>query len=539
MPNMHSETTQWLPKGLFHPGSEAEWRDFILKELKGVPFEKVLSKSLEGEQIFPFYTQSSETEIPYLEISEWFDFIREVNPPYLRILQPLISDGTETLESDYTCDEICTVLNEERTIDEISSQVHPWIDIRFAYSEKVRQSLTLKGFKGFADWSNQATPFSTDWPHGFRPYCFSARAYHHAGSNAVQDIAFVLQDFLSWADQWTDQGFKIEDALPFVHFRFSLGPDLFSGMALIRAFRGLYFQLLKKYGVGHPESPVILADASLRFYTSLDPHNNLLRAGAAAVAAMATGCAAFEAWPFSGKAPRAFAYRMNRNMIRLMREESYISYTADPLGGAWALESLTWSRMQVAEKHLRISEENLSQLSAFRESQLSDSQKVISDLSATGRLNMIGVNLQADLHQEIAGFYHFEGMPENIFRIAQPFEAIQLQGRTLPGYRFHFTCSEKECQARADFIRQFMSVCGLKETDHAQALWVLCGKDEDYKDAATLNLLNESKGSRHWLLAGNPQEGQAVLKAHGIKTFIHLQSNRVKTAQILHQLLSE
>jgi hypothetical protein len=151
---------------------------------------------------------------------------------------------------------------------------------------------------------------------------------------------------------------------------------------------------------------------------------------------------------------------------------------------------------------------------------------------------MIGVNLHADLSQEAEGLYHFDGMPDKVCRLAAPFETLQLQGRTLPGYRFHFTCAEKDCQARADFVKQFMSVCGLKQSDHPEALWVLCGKDEDYTTSAVLQTLNETKASRIWILAGNPKEGKELLENAGVQNFIHLQSNRVNTAQMLHKWLS-
>lgn len=539
MPNSHSETTHWLPAGLFSPGTEEEWKALILKELKGLPFEKVLSSTLEGEEIQPFYTEASESKIPYLQHSDWFGFIREENPAYLRILQTLNPNVSEPFETDFSADEMCWVIQEESAIEALASVAHSHVDIRLPYSEGIRAAILSRGIKGFADWRAESTPLSMNWPKDFRPYSFSARPYHLSGSNAIQEIAFVLHDFVCWADQVTEQeGVPLFTILPFVHFRFSLGPDLLSGMALIRAFRGLYFQLLKKYQIEQPESPVILADASLRFYTSLDANNNLLRAGSAGMAAMSTGCAGFEAWPFSGKAPQAFANRMNRNLIRLMREESYVSYTADPLGGAWALENLTWNRMLAAEQLLQACETNLSQLASFKQAQIRASRTQMEDLVATGRLNLIGVNLHADLSQEAEGLYHFDGMPDKVFRLAAPFETLQLQGRTLPGYRFHFTCAEKDCQARADFVKQFMSVCGLKQSDHPEALWVLCGKDEDYTTSAVLQTLNETKASRIWILAGNPKEGKELLENAGVQIFIHLQSNRVNTAQMLHKWLS-
>jgi hypothetical protein len=410
-----------------------------------------------------------------------------------------------------------------------------WLDLRFPYQADKVDQLLQAGNKGFGRWDLTHVPMHTQWPVGFSPYAFRADLYHHQGSNGTQEIAWVLHDLVQWLHEWTEKGFSVEQAQSLIHFRFSLGTELMASVAKIRAFRGLYFRLLQQYGIENPKQPQILTDASLRYYSSLDSYNNVLRAGTGAFAALSSGCTTFEIHPFSPSGSEETGNRLSRNLIRLLKEESQVGRTADPFGGAWALEAYTWQLMQESEKLLLNTESQGAQATSFKIDILKQSRDQLSQNFNKGKTRLVGVNYQAARYSEAPQVFNFPGMPQPLFRLAEPFERLQSAAQSLPGYSIEFLCPEKLCQARADFIRQFMAVCGLYQTNDQSALCIICGKDEDYTTQENLDKMRNLSKDLPLVLAGKPLEGIELLNEAGIQDFIQVNSDRIALGKLFQE----
>jgi hypothetical protein len=296
---------------------------------------------------------------------------------------------------------------------------------------------------------------------------------------------------------------------------------------------------MKQYGIENPLQPQILTDASLRYYSSLDSYNNVLRAGTGAFAALSSGCTTFEIHPFSSSGSEETGNRLGRNLIRLLKEESQVGRTADPLGGAWALESYTWQLMQEAEKLLQNTEAQGNLADSHKKNILEQTRFQLSQSFNKGKTRLIGVNYQAARYSVAPNVFSFQGMPQPLFRLAEPFEQMQSAAQSLPGYSIEFLCPEKLCQARADFIRQFMAVCGLYQTNDQSALCIVCGKDEDYTTQETLDKIRNLSKELPLVLAGKPAEGMELLKEAGIRDFIQINSDRIALGKSLHQWMQQ
>lgn len=538
MPEVEKKFTLPELEALFQPGSPEEWNNLIVKELKGYPLEKLPTLTRDGFSIQPFYSPDSESEIPFLQEHSWYTFIRNLHPAPMSLLQAPDSLSGETLESDLAPEEITLILKNIRPENADSvTKGYFCLDIRTEPDKAWNQWLAGKQVAATADWPLVQVPLTPDWTVGFSPYCFRGDQWHYQGATDAQVLAFTLHDLWEWMHRWTEAGFSPEAAMNLVHFRFALGPDLFSGMALIRAFRGLYYKLMQAYGISEPAQPLIFASASLSYFSSLDSHNNILRAGTAAFSAMVTGCAAFETWPFSRKEKESFTARLNRNMVRMLREESYLGRTADPAGGAWMLEALTWNLMQAAEKILI----DLQEAGASAQNRIGDMLTMAAaqwqEDCAKARLVLIGVNKQVGPDAGKAGLYSTQDLiQEKLIRLAEPFEQLHLQTAGLPGYQIHYLCPESECQPRADFIRQFMAVCGFKTAQQKPGIWILCGKDEDYARPETQDILRELSGTGIVLLAGKVTD--SLWESNGITACIHQGADRVAVGRLLISLLT-
>jgi methylmalonyl-CoA mutase len=541
MPVSNSQDTHWLPSGMFLPGSNDEWKDLIIKELKGISYDTLQSQTEDGILLNPTYTREVEKTIPYFSDSAWFNFLRNINPPNLRTFQPDTNIFDQEKESNFSTDTLCLSIADFGSTPKqlFLPNSSYWIDMRFPYQTDKVEQLLQAGNKGFGRWDLAGVPMHTQWPADFSPYAFRADLYHHQGSNGTQEIAWVLHDLVQWLHEWTDKGFGVEQAQSLIHFRFSLGTDLMGSVSKIRAFRGLYFLLMKQYGIENPLQPQILTDASLRYYSSLDSYNNVLRAGTGAFAALSSGCTTFEIHPFSSSGSEETGNRLGRNLIRLLKEESQVGRTADPLGGAWALESYTWQLMQEAEKLLQNTEAQGNLADSYKKNILEQTRFQLSQSFNKGKTRLIGVNYQAARYSVAPNVFSFQGLPQPLFRLAEPFELLQSAAQSLPGYSIEFLCPEKLCQARADFIRQFMAVCGLYQTNDQSALCIVCGKDEDYTTQETLDKIRNLSKELPLVLAGKPAEGMELLKEAGIRDFIQINSDRIALGKSLHQWMQQ
>lgn len=530
----------------FETGNPDIWKALIEKELKGISFDKVQTRTMEGLVLEPFYMQEVEKDIPFLQHAEWYSFIRNLQSAPLQIRQTLIpSDISELQQASDVMPFHAgfTGFSAQVFSEAIQSLPIASIDVLDSFTESLKQEIHKAGLPGTTTWNLENLPIHSDWPENFRPYGFRADLYHYRGADAVQEIAYVLHDMISWIDKATRLGMPVADAVNRMHFRFAFGPDLFLSLAQIRAFRALYYRIMGLYGIEKISQPCILSENSLRYHSEADRHNNLLRSGTAAMAAMMTGNVSFEAWPFSSHEKRNFALRMSRNMIHLMRSESYIDKTRDPVGGSWYLESYTHSlylkAMETLQSLESMGDASAVQVKDLKKHQIENAANLRREAADTGKLKVLGINIFPNPKESQSLQFNLPGVPEDIVRLATPYEALMEQGRTLPGYSLHVISPISACQARIDFIQQFMATCGIPvSTERAGALIVLCGTDADYGKAETLTWIESQSRTATIVLAGAPADRKTVLEQAGIKRMITLNASRLEAARFFHSILN-
>jgi methylmalonyl-CoA mutase len=541
-----TESTKMNPREIqFETATPDIWKALIEKELKGISYDKVQTRTMEGLVLDPFYMPEVEKDIPYLQHAEWYSFIRNLQSAPLHIRQTLIpSDISELQQASDVMPFHAgfTGFSAEAFSEAIQRLPIASIDIRDYFTESLKQEIQKAGLPGTASWNLEDLPIHPDWPENFRPYGFRADLYHYRGADAVQEIAYILHDMISWIDKATRLGMAVADAVNRIHFRFALGPDLFLSLAQIRAFRALYYRVIGLYGIEDISQPCILTENSLRYHAEVDRHNNLLRSGTAAMAAMMTGSYSFEAWPFSSREKRNFALRMSRNMIHLMRSESYIDKTRDPVGGAWYLESYTYSlylkAMEMLQSLESIGDASAVQVKVLKNSQIDNSANLRREAADTGKLKLLGVNIFPNPKESQSLQFNLPGVPQDIVRLAAPYEALMEQGRSLPGYSLHLISPVSACQARIDFIQQFMATCGIPFTEDAGSLIILCGTDSDYTKAETLEWIQDQSRTATIVLAGAPADSKTILEQAGIKRMITLNASRIEAARFFHSILN-
>ncbi|MGE3724070.1 MAG: methylmalonyl-CoA mutase family protein [Candidatus Sericytochromatia bacterium] len=185
---------------------------------------------------------------------------------------------------------------------------------------------------------------------GYFSLALDGRVWHRAGASGIQELACLLASAVSYLREFDERGVAPEALIPRLHWTLAIGPDFLLELAKIRALRLLWQRVLGAYGL--KGSLWLHATSSPNYLSQVQPYTNLLRVTSQAFCAVLGGVSSLQTacfnQPFAADGyPDEFARRQARNVQLILREESNLARLIDPLGGAYAIETLT---QQVAEQ---------------------------------------------------------------------------------------------------------------------------------------------------------------------------------------------
>jgi methylmalonyl-CoA mutase N-terminal domain/subunit len=176
----------------------------------------------------------------------------------------------------------------------------------------------------------------------------SISGYHmrEAGSTAVQEVAFTIADAIAYVEAAVEAGLAVDDFAPRLSFFFACHMNFFEEVAKFRAARRLWARVMKeRFGATNEKSMI------LRFHTQTggatltaqQPENNIVRTATEALAAVLGGTQSLHTNSYD----EALGLPTEKSVTIALRTQQILGYeagvadTADPLGGAWFVESLT------------------------------------------------------------------------------------------------------------------------------------------------------------------------------------------------------
>jgi len=201
---------------------------------------------------------------------------------------------------------------------------------------------------------NDIVRFCVESVPRYHPISISGYHIREAGSTAVQELAFTLYDGLAYVMSAIEAGLKVDEFAPRLSFFFNAHNDFFEEIAKYRAARRLWAREMKARF--RPENAASLA---LRFHTQTagcaltaqQPYNNVVRVTLHALAAVLGGTQSLHTNSLDETLalPTEEAVKIAVRTQQIIAHESGVANTADPLGGAYYLESLT-NRMESEAK---------------------------------------------------------------------------------------------------------------------------------------------------------------------------------------------
>lgn len=171
--------------------------------------------------------------------------------------------------------------------------------------------------------------------------------FRDAGATAAQEMAFTLQDAVTYCSAVVNRGrMDIDEFAPVVSFFFYTHNDFFEEIAKYRAGRRLWAKIVRdRFGAKSPRSMMFRAGVVCGGSTlqASQPHNNIVRVSYQAMASALAGIQSMftAAWDEPFAIPTEETTTLALRTQQILAYETGVARTADPLGGSWYVESLT------------------------------------------------------------------------------------------------------------------------------------------------------------------------------------------------------
>ena len=157
-------------------------------------------------------------------------------------------------------------------------------------------------------------------------------------SSPVREISSALIHATKLMDTYTDFGYANDLVWRNLGLSLASGKNFLLDIAKQKALRLLLYQVGQAFELTHYTDVNINIRIEPLTDGKFQPHGNLIGGSVAALAAVVGGCDSVTVLPEDEN--NATMARIARNVCNILREESHLSNVADPMAGAYALESI-------------------------------------------------------------------------------------------------------------------------------------------------------------------------------------------------------
>jgi len=334
----------------FKPNTAEEWKNQLLKDLKGESYESLIWHNENGFDIQPFYTAEDlkQTYEPAFTHAQWEICVqgksgdsKELNAQLLQQLNAgatSVSVNCTGLDLAVALKDIrlnyiqSTFFTDEKTFEALKNYLEKNYDLdQIRCSVLSVQILNSRDLESWLRSNNSFKSFA-----GIKTMSANVLPFHNQGCLAYYEVALIMSQLTEYLE--TDK--KELPASKYV-VKAGVSSDYFIQIAKLRAIRRLWAVLKKEYGVLNDIH--LIVETSLTNKSISDSYNNLLRTTVEAMAAISGGCNELIVTDFDVLFPtnKTLAERMAVNQQLILKEESYFDKMADTACGSFYIESIT------------------------------------------------------------------------------------------------------------------------------------------------------------------------------------------------------
>lgn len=370
----------------FSPVDAQTWKEKIVRDLKGKPYENLTHSILGNITVKPDFTRSdsghntgvpgrsphargSKIESNVWEVAQRFggNDPKKVNETILHALMhgsnyiwleaSASSLATEHVLKDVHWPSVSIQWNTPST--SLVQEVRSWIQYTdwpadqltgcFGY-DPIGSALERGAFADdeaatTAEWCTLLAKHRNDFPR-CRYFQVSAAKLAEAGATPITEVGSAL----AWAHEYLvealEAGIPVDEFTARMQFTLGLGTDYFTELAKFRALRVLWSRIVRAYQPEHECSSItwVMGVSNTRYLSATDAYTNMLRSTTMAMSGALGGCDGLCMAPYDvhlEESDPRFAARIARNVSLILQEESHLDKVLDPAAGSYFIESLT------------------------------------------------------------------------------------------------------------------------------------------------------------------------------------------------------
>ena len=189
----------------------------------------------------------------------------------------------------------------------------------------------------------------------WHPISISGYHIREAGSTAAQEVAFTFAHAIAYVQAAIDRGLDVNSFGRRLSFFFNAHNNFLEEISKFRAARRLWARIMReKFGATEPKAQ------QLRFHTQTagstltaqQPDNNVVRVALQALGAVLGGTQSLHCNGLDEALglPTESAAQIALRTQQVIASETGVIKTVDPVGGSWAIETLTTKIEKEAEK---------------------------------------------------------------------------------------------------------------------------------------------------------------------------------------------
>ena len=399
--------------------SSKQWKQKIQFDLKGIEYNTLLTNTLEGVHIKPFYHAESFQSLKIKENVKEFSICQSIfihnEKKTNNLALDALNRGADSIyfTAEKTFD-IHSVLNNIEDKEIFFKFL--FLDLEFLKTlinsnKKNTLFINIDLVGNLAKTGNWF--FSNQKDHAILKSILDLNnsnnhmlgvdvsLYQNAGANSVQQVAYALahaNEYLNLIDKNNISGVKK------INFNFSIGSNYFFEIAKLRAFNYLWNKLAKVYS--YKLEAHIFSKPTFRNKSIYDYNVNMLRSTTECMSAILGGTNTISniAYDSIFHKKNEFGERIARNQLIILKEECKIK-DSNVSDGTYFIEELTY---EIATKALQIFKDIESNggfiqqlMKGTIQRKISESAKKEQDLFDKDSINLLGVNKFPNLEDKM------------------------------------------------------------------------------------------------------------------------------------------
>jgi len=440
--------------------STQEWKEKIIKDLKGADYDKKLVwRTDENFNVSPFYrsedienlasTQLKAGEYPYIRSSKKTDNswqirqdieVKDIDKANTEALDALMKGANslgfilmqQTISSQkdfsrllrgiqldvvelnfigpYASDYLSMLYNEAKAKGIDSSKLYGSIKYNPLAFTLCHGYEMDSDFKSSIKKLQKLVEFATEHLPNVHVIVIEGSKIHNAGSSITQELGFSLAQANEYLSHGNEKGLNLQSLAKSMRLKLAVSSNYFMEIAKFRAARLLWSKILEAWNIeGYQEIPAYIhAETSRWNMTVYDAYVNMLRNTTEAMSAVLAGVDSLSVMPFNkafGEQDE-FNQRISRNLQNILKEEAYFDKIIDPAAGSYYIETLTKEIAKKAWQYFLEVEEKGGFYKAIKEGYIQEqvnenAQKMDMKLSQ-GRISLLGTNKYPNPQEQIS-----------------------------------------------------------------------------------------------------------------------------------------